>query len=246
VSYNWSLIVIFVLAVVALGIGFHYFRLYSTQYRLKPTVAAGIYFSQLVAIMLVHAILFWPTRPQQIFSELACLAGASLGWLIGMWLSPVGAQESTKFSRYWTAIGVGSGFTIKWAIDKLVDKAPWFREHAFASILFAIALLTTTAAVYYSRAYDDFLTIAPRVPLAATTAINGDTIAINAGTAAQFYAAVNGPNDPLSIWQVFPSTLGQIDATGLFTAGANTGAGRITAFNLEDPTLSNSIAIQVV
>jgi hypothetical protein len=244
--YNWSLVIIFVVAVLALAVGFHYFRLYSAQYRIKPTVAAGIYFSLLVAVMLVHSILFWPEKQTQIYAELACLSGASLGWLIGMWLSPVGSQESTKFSRYWTAIGVGSGFTIKWGIDKLAGKIIWFEQHAFISMLFVIALLISTAAVYYSRAYDDFLTIAPRVPLAASTVINGDNVEIKAGTAAQFYAAVNGPNDPLSIWQVFPGTLGQIDATGLFTAGTATGPGRITAFNLEDPTLSNSIAIQIV
>lgn len=66
------------------------------------------------------------------------------------------------------------------------------------------------------------------------------------GLTATFYATVNGPSDPLCSWEVIPASLGSVDKEGLFTAGANTAVGRVTAFNLEDPTLSNYIDVEVV
>lgn len=244
-SYNSSLVFLLAAVLVLLGAGFPLYEKYKHPLKLKAAVITGIFFGMVGGLLLVHAIMFWPGSMEQIYAELSCLSGASLGWLLGMWLSPLGANESSKFSKYWTAIGVGSGFTIKWAMDRIVEHAGWIVGHAFLSVLFAVAFLVTTAAVYNSRAYEDALTIAPRSPLAEYTTIKGETIAIKAGTTAVFYAAVVGPNDPLSRWSVFPDTLGAINDLGVFHASATAGMGRITAFNVEDPTLSGCIQVEV-
>ena len=244
-SYTSSLIRLLAVTVLCIAVGFPLYLRYKAEYRLNPAVVFGVFFGIVAALLLVHALLFWPGSSSQIYAELACLSGASLGWLLGMWLSPMGSNESTKFASYWTVIGVGSGFTAKWAFDRVVLHAGWFADHAFVSTLFAVAMLVTTAAVYNSRAYEQSLSLAPRKPLASTTVLNGNVVEIHAGTVAEFYAATVGPADPLCRWEVLPGTLGRVDSAGVFTAGAVTGEGRITAFNLEDPTLSNAIAIKV-
>lgn len=245
-SYNKSLVLLLTATVLLLLVGVPLFEKYKQSLKLKSEVVAGYFFGIVGALLLVHAILYWPGAQAQIAAELAALAGSSLGWLIGMWLSPMGTGESTKFAKYWTAIGVGSGFTIKWAMDRAAQHAGWFLDHAFISTLFTVALVVTTAAVYNSRAYRDALTIAPRKPLPDDIVITGDTVEMKAGRTTEFYAAVTGPNDPLSRWDVFPASLGMITAEGVFTAGAAAGEGRITAFNLEDPTLSGVINIKVL
>lgn len=244
-SYNSSLVLLLTIVVVLLLVGLPLYEKFKHALKLKAVVVTGFFFGIVGGLLLVHSIVFWPTAHEQIYAELACLSGSSIGWLLGMWLSPMGANEGTKFSKYWTAIGVGSGFTIKWAMDRIVEHAGWVASHAFISTLFAVAFLVTTAAVYNSRAYEDGLTIAPRTPLPEHTTLKGETVAVKADTVAVFYAAVVGPNDPMSKWGVFPESLGTIDDLGVFRAAATAGTGRITAFNLEDPTLSGCIQVEV-
>ncbi len=244
-SYNKSLVLLLAATVVLLVIGLPLFEEYKQQLKLKATVVTGYFFGVVGALLLVHAILYWPGAEPQIAAELAALAGSSLGWLIGMWLSPMGTQETTKFTKYWTAIGVGSGFTLKWAIDHVAQYRGWIADHAFISALFIIALVVTTAAVYNARAYTDALVIAPRNPLPSTANTDGDTVNVKTGSSVALYAAVSGPNDPLAKWDVFPASLGSIAADGVFTAAATPGSGRITAFNVEDPSLSNALDVEV-
>ena len=244
-SYNSSLVCLLTLTVILLCAGLYLYEKYKQSLRLKLPVVTGCFFGVSGGLLLVHAILYWPGAQEQIYGELACLSGCSLGWLIGMWLSPMGTTESTKFAKYWTAVGVGSGFTIKWAMDRVVAHAGWFAAHAFISVLFAVALVVTTAAVYNSRAYNDSLTIAPRQPLLDGTTISGGAIRVQAGKHAALYAAVVGPNDPLTRWAVFPAELGSVGDDGIFHAGDTPGRGRISAFNVEDPTLSGCIEVVV-
>ncbi|MGI4854898.1 MAG: hypothetical protein ACRYF4_12735 [Janthinobacterium lividum] len=77
-------------------------------------------------------------------------------------------------------------------------------------------------------------------------AVTDDFVEIKVNTAAAFYATCVGPSDPLTRWEVIPSSLGVVDAFGLFTASLIAGSGKIIAFNVEDPTLSNAIAVKVV
>ncbi|MGI4757522.1 MAG: hypothetical protein ACRYGF_11825 [Janthinobacterium lividum] len=244
-SYNRSLVLLLLLVICLLAVGFPLYEKYKRQLKLKAAVLTGVFFGIVGGLLLVHAIIYWPGAQAQIYAELACLSGASIGWLLGMWLSPLGANESSKFAKYWTAIGVGSGFTIKWVMDRVADHTGWLVNHAFISTLFIVALVVTMASVYNSRAYEDSLTIAPRSPLPEYTTLKGDTVAVKAGTQATFYAAVFGPNDPLSKWGVFPDSIGQIDDLGVFKASPNAGSGRITAFNVEDPSLSGCIQVEV-
>ncbi len=245
-SYTTSLLSIVIVTVVLAAVGFPFYLRYRAQYRLNPAVIFGVFFGMVAAVLVVHSILFFRDYPTEIYGELAGLSGASLGWLIGMWLSPMGSTEGSKFSKYWTAIGVGSGFTLKWAMERVSEASPWIKSHPAICLLFAVSLLVTTAAVYNSRAYEDSLTIAPRKPLAITTAVTGDFVEVKVNTAAAFYTACVGPSDPLTRWEVIPDSLGSIDAMGIFAAAHVAGTGKITAFNVEDPTLSNSIAVKVV
>lgn len=244
-SYNSSLVLLLASIVVLLIIGLFLFEEYKRALRLKAAAVTGYFFGIVGALLLVHAILYSTRAQAQVFAELAALAGSSVGWLIGMWLSPMGTTESTKFTKYWTAIGVGSGFTLKWAIDHVAQYRGWIADHAFISVLFAVALIVTTAAVYNSRAYTDAVVIAPRKPLPSTTETDGDAIKVTAGSSVALYAAVSGTNDPLAKWDVFPPSLGAVTQDGLFTAAGAPGSGRVTAFNIEDPSLSCALPIEV-
>ena len=217
-SYNSSLVLLLTAVIVLLLAGIFLYEKFKRALKLKSAVVTGFFFGIVGGLLLVHAILFWPGAQEQIYAELACMSGSSVGWLLGMWLTPLGANEGTKFSKYWTAIGVGSGFTIKWAMDRVVEHTGWLLGHAFISILFTVAFLVTTVAVYNSRAYEDALTIAPRSPLPEYTTLKGETVAVKADTVAVFYAAVVGPNDPMSRWGVFPESLGTINDLGVFHA----------------------------
>ena len=245
-SYTSSLFLITGVTVLLAVVGFPVYLRYKLQYKLNPEVIFGVFFGMVAAVLVVHSIVFISTYPTQIYGELASLAGASLGWLIGMWLSPIGSTESTKFSKYWTAIGVGSGFTLKWAMERVSGSSEWIKGHPAVCLLFAVPLLVTTAAVYNRRAYEDSLTIAPRKPLPISTAVTDDFVEVKVNTSAVFYTTCVGPSDPLTRWEVIPASLGVVDALGLFTAAAVAGSGKITAFNVEDPTLSNAIAVKVV
>lgn len=242
-SYNSSLMLLLTVVVVLLMVGVILFTRYNHTFKLKGAVLTGSFFGIVGALLLMHAILYWPAAEARIFAELAVLAGSSLGWLIGMWLSPMTTTETTKFAKYWTAIGVGSGFTLKWAIDHITEYKGWIASHAFVSTLFCVALVASTAAVYNTRAYNDTLVIAPRKPLPPTMTV-GASVQVKLGSTAAFYAAVIGPNDPLSKWDIFPPSLGTITGEGVFTA-CSPGVGRITAFNIEDPSLSCSLAVEV-
>lgn len=244
-SYNSSLVLLLAIALALLVTGFALFEKYKRALKLQAVVVTGYFFGVVGALLLVHAILYWPGAQQQIAAELAALAGSSLGWLIGMWLSPMGTSESTKFTKYWTAIGVGSGFTLKWAIDHVTQYRGWIADHAFISALFTVALVVTTAAVYNSRAYNNAVVIAPRQPMPSTVQIDGTAIKVTAGSTVALYAAVAGPNDPLAKWDIFPPSLGTVTQDGMFVAGDKPGSGRITAFNVEDPSLSCALPVEV-
>lgn len=143
-SYNSSLVLLLAVTLLLFLIGLPLFEKYKRTLKLKAAVVTGYLFGLVGALLLVHAILYWPGAQMQIAAELAALAGSSVGWLIGMWLSPMGTTESTKFTKYWTAIGVGSGFTLKWAIDHVAQYRGWIADHAFISVLFAVALVVST------------------------------------------------------------------------------------------------------
>jgi hypothetical protein len=94
---------------------------YKFKKKLKLNLATliSIFWGIVIAVLLLDGIFYTKCLTLQIQALLAGLGGASLGWLIGMWISPMGKSESTKFGKYWTAIGVGSGFSAKWVLDKI-------------------------------------------------------------------------------------------------------------------------------
>jgi hypothetical protein len=111
--------------------------------------------------------------------------------------------------------------------------------------LFIISCFITLAVVYNSRAYNKLLEVhikgdkpemqdgAIKVPLTGSTT---------------FYAEVVGPSDPAVIWDVSPVDTAKykVDSElGVLTTLGSAAKCKLIATNIEDPTLSNSVDINI-
>lgn len=242
-------LIIYLLFVVA---GLAALSYYYERYRLEKKLSAAVIFSSFWAIVAGGLILWIMTVGYRSLDEfvqsfLASLGGAALGWLLGMYISPIGTSEATAFQKYGTALaGVLSGYTLKSAIDFAMNHRTLLRAHWLPLELFAICTVLSVGAVYNSRAYDNKL-LEVHVKGDNPTLINGAVQLAPSATAA-FYAKVIGPGDPAVAWDVFPVNPAKytIDRdTGILTTLASASSCKLIATNLEDPSLSNFLKFDI-
>lgn len=126
--FSHLIILTCLVCLAAFGAGCWLYVEYKKKFKINLATVTSIFWSLVVGVLLIECVFYWQQEEIRIPAMLAGLAGASIGWLLGMWISPMGRTESTKFAKYWTAIGVGSGFTLKWALDHVVDNAAIFKR----------------------------------------------------------------------------------------------------------------------
>lgn len=244
---------VYAVAIVAAFIGLD---LWFERNRKAKKLSAALIFSSFWATagggFLLVAIVGSPASGTQLIQNvLAGLAGAGLGWLLGMYISPIGSSEATAFQKYGTALaGVLSGYTLKSAVEFVQAHPHLIRTHAFPIAFFVISTLLVTAVVYNSRAYDNkLLEIHLKGP---QPVIEDGRIKIDAGKISNFYAQITGPEDPTVRWiltvpDTFPPAdkKPEISQCGVLNPQTTPTDCRLTAMSLEDPTLSNFVDLTI-
>ena len=252
--FSLALSLTVLVSIGSFALGSRWYLRNGKKLKLNYQVLVTSFWGLVIAVLLLECICFSqnPSDVLPVRCILAGLLGVCTGWIVGIWITPLSRSESTTFGKYWTAIGVGSGFTLKWAIDQVREPnhLAWLRANWLVAVVFAIAGLMTLAAAYNARAYNNSLDVFLRDEPGNEDVTAKDPVTIRTSGKASFYACVSGPSDPDCRWIVVPDNpgdvgFGSVDEHGLFTAGTIQGEGRIIAFNLEDPTLSNFITVKV-
>jgi cytochrome b involved in lipid metabolism len=83
----------------------------------------------------------------------------------------------------------------------------------------------------------------PPVPQTIAVTVSPSALSLNVGAKAQFTATVTNSTQGVT-WSA-TSSIGTIDASGMFTAGATAGTGMVTATSIDDPTKSHSVQVTV-
>jgi Cytochrome b5-like Heme/Steroid binding domain/Bacterial Ig-like domain (group 2) len=81
------------------------------------------------------------------------------------------------------------------------------------------------------------------VPQTIAVTVSPSALSVNVGAKAQFTASVSNSTQGVT-WSAV-SSIGTIDANGMFTAAATAGTGMVTATSLNDPTKSHAVQVTV-
>jgi hypothetical protein len=179
-------------------------------------------------LVLLLTFSFFPDFDRTRLALMLEMAGAGLGWLLGMFFSPESpAEKQTFLSAKGALVGIFSGYLLsklQTVFDRAVKDGKLLNANFVVfTLAFSIPMLLTTAVVYNQREYYTGRNLPVRISTAnddiPTTTINGQTeYQLDLSKSEQFIAQTIAPTNYVT-WSVVPADgHGTIDpVTGKYT-----------------------------
>jgi MFS family permease len=130
-------------------------KLNDVNWRLISSYIIG---AAILIAMIIAAFVFPPQKQDRWMSLMLLIGGISVGWIIGIIMSPYTAGEKTKFESYMKAVASFlSGYVVAHLNDliKHIMKTEFLGNplHLFQLILLLASFCVSVVLVYYTREY---------------------------------------------------------------------------------------------
>jgi MFS family permease len=121
-------------------------------------ISSYIIGATILIAMIIAAFVFPPQKQDSWMSLMLLIAGISVGWIIGIVISPYTTGEKTKFESYMKAVASFlSGYVVAHLNDLIKHiMKPEFLDnplHLFQLILLFAGFCVSLVVVYYTRQY---------------------------------------------------------------------------------------------
>ena len=161
---------------------------------------------------------------------------------ISVQLAPTNATVNVGGTVHFTPTVTNSTAGIAWTVTPS-SLGTISSSGLFTAVTAGGGTVTATSTQDTTKSASASVTVNTTPPHTIVVTVTPSALSVNVGAKAQFTASVSNATQGVT-WSA-ASSIGTIDANGMFTAAATAGTGMVTATSLDDPTKSHSVQVTV-